>query len=105
GVAVPGLSQVPVGIALLVRPRIDENGEVTLKVHPMVSQVTSFSDQGQPTISSREADTTVRLGEDEALVIGGLRRRETDADHRRTVGLGDIPILGEAFRRRTRDAR
>ena len=98
---VQGTETIPVGIALLVRPRIHLNGDVTLKVHPVVSQVTDFVD-GLPQTASREADTTVRLSPGEALVIGGLQREEEIRQLRKVPGLGDLPLVGQLFRTRTR---
>ena len=57
---------IPVGIALLVRPHIHPDGEVTMKVHPVVSTITAFVN-GLPQTASREADTTVRLKPGEQL--------------------------------------
>ena len=99
---VQGTDTIPVGIALLVRPRVHLDGQITLKVHPVVSTISGFSDDNLPQSSSREADTTVRLGTTEALVIGGLRREEDILQLRKVPGLGDLPFVGQLFRSRTR---
>lgn len=96
---VQGVDTIPVGIALLVRPRIHPDGEVTLKVHPVVSAVTGFVD-GLPQTSSREADTTVRLKAGEELVIGGLSRKEFITTLQKVPLLGDLPIIGQLFQTR-----
>ncbi|MCS6776142.1 MAG: LysM peptidoglycan-binding domain-containing protein [Chloroherpetonaceae bacterium] len=96
---VQGVDTIPVGIALLVRPRIHPDGEVTLKVHPVVSSVTGFVD-GLPQTASREADTTVRLKAGEELVIGGLSRKEFITALQKVPLLGDLPIIGQLFQTR-----
>ena len=96
---VQGTETIPVGIALLVRPRIHPEGGVTMKVHPVVSTISAFVD-GLPQTASREADTTVRLARGEQLVIGGLDREEMVRTVQRTPFLSDIPVLGELFKRR-----
>jgi type II secretory pathway component GspD/PulD (secretin) len=98
---VQGTETVPVGIALLVRPRIHLDGSVTLKVHPVISNVSDTVD-GLPQTSSREADTTVRLGAGEALVIGGLQQDEDTDQLRRVPGLSNLPLVGGLFRSRMR---
>ena len=98
--AVQGTESVPVGIALVVRPRIHPDGSVTMHVHPAVSTVTSTSTDGLPQISNREADTTVRLRYGEELVIGGLTNTQKTTNIDKVPILGDIPILGELFRNR-----
>jgi len=94
---------IPIGIALLVRPRIHPDDSVTLKVHPVISTLKSF-DQGLPQTATREADTTVRLKKGEELVIGGLDRKELRETLRKVPILGDLPVLGELFRSRSRDS-
>ena len=98
---VQGTETIPVGIALLVRPHIHPEGDVTMKVHPVISTVTAIID-GLPQTASREADTTVRLARGEQLVIGGLDRSDFTRTEQRVPGLGDIPLIGELFRTRTR---
>ncbi|MCW3097137.1 MAG: type secretion system protein [Chthonomonadaceae bacterium] len=97
---IQGVDALPVGIALLIRPRIHPSGEITLKVHPVISTITSIV-AGLPQTSSREADTTVRLKEGEQLVIGGLDRSEYTNVEQRLPILGDLPVIGEFFRTRT----
>jgi len=94
------VDSLPVGIALLIRPRIHPDGQVTLKVHPVISAVTSTVN-GLPQTSSREADTTVRLRQGEELVIGGLDQTEVTKNVQKLPILGDLPLIGELFRNRT----
>jgi type II secretory pathway component GspD/PulD (secretin) len=101
---VQSVESLPVGIALLIRPRIHPNGDVTLKVHPVISAVTSTI-QGLPQTSSREADTTIRLKEGEEMVIGGLDQVEVTRNLVKLPILGDIPVIGELFRSRTHSKR
>ncbi|HZP83910.1 MAG TPA: hypothetical protein VFB21_19880, partial [Chthonomonadaceae bacterium] len=102
GSNIQNFETIPIGIALLVRPRIHPDGQVTLKVHPVVSTLTTINQNG-PQIASREADTTVRLHEGEELVIGGLDRSEIRSTLFKVPILGDIPLIGELFRSRRRE--
>jgi type IV pilus assembly protein PilQ len=94
---------LPVGVALLVRPRIHD-GEITMKVHPVVSTLTQSVQVAPgvfaPQTSVRETDTTVRMQDGARFVIGGLFQEI----ERRTVlklpGFGDIPVVGQFFRSR-----
>jgi type II secretory pathway component GspD/PulD (secretin) len=100
GTTIQNVEALPVGIALLMRPRIHPDGSVTLKVHPVISTVTGTVD-GLPQTSSREADTTVRLMPGEQMVIGGLDRTDVTSVLNKVPILGDIPILKEFFTTRT----
>ena len=85
------------GIALLIRPRIHPDGDVTLKTHTVVSTITGITD-GLPQTANREADTTVRLHSGEELVIGGLERSDVSIVDSKVPILGDLPLIGKLFR-------
>lgn len=87
------------GIALDVTPRIDENNEIILHVHPSVSQVSTVnkvvnlgSGQGffnLPLASSSvsETDSIVRVRDGQIVAIGGLMRQATIGDESGLPGL------------------
>jgi type II secretory pathway component GspD/PulD (secretin) len=94
------VEEVPVGVALLVRPRVnDETGEITMNIKPAVSTVTGFV-QGIPQTATREASTTLRARDGETIVIGGLISDQESKSLQQVPLLGQIPIIGELFRRR-----
>lgn len=95
---------IPVGITLLVRPRVNADGDVTLKVHPSVSTITSFVG-GVPQTANREIDTTVRLKDGDTFAIGGLIRDDEFRTLSKIPILGDLPILGQFFRSNSKDRR
>ncbi len=88
---------VNVGVTLQIAPRVGADGYVTSHIFAEVSSVTGFS-QGYPTISQREASTSATVKDGEFFVIGGLTQENSLTTHMRVGGLGDIPILGEAFK-------
>jgi len=98
---VNGVSQqvqyVNVGVTLQIAPRVSTDGFVSSHVFCVVSSVTGFS-QGYPTISQRQAETAATVRDGDSFVIGGLTQ-ETSINSRNKVPLlGDIPLLGQAFR-------
>jgi general secretion pathway protein D len=98
---VNGVSQqvqyVNVGVTLQIAPRISSDGFVTSHVFCVVSSVSGFS-QGYPTISQREAETSATVGDGDSFVIGGLTQDSTIKSQSKVPILGDIPLLGQAFR-------
>lgn len=98
---VNGVSQqvqyVNVGVTLQIAPRVSADGFVTSQIYGVVSSVTGFQ-QGYPTISQREAETSASVRDGETFVIGGL----TQENNLRTKGkvpiVGDIPLLGTLFK-------
>jgi general secretion pathway protein D len=98
---VNGVSQqvqyVNVGVTLQIAPRVSADGFVTSHVYAVVSSVTGFS-QGYPTISQRQAETSATVRDGDSFVIGGLTQDENITNKGKIPILGDIPILGEAFK-------
>jgi type IV pilus secretin PilQ/predicted competence protein len=93
---------VDIGTSLKVNPQINDDGYITLSLHPEVSSLLSALDAG-PRITTREADTTVRVKEGETLVIGGLIRQSDNRSEDKIPFLGNIPVLGHLFSRKEQD--
>ncbi len=103
------------GIALDVTPQISERGDITLHVHPSISQVedqtktivVGDSEQTLPLARStiRESDSVVRSRSGQVIVLGGLMQERQDLRQAGTPWVGRIPLLGLLFRqeRDTRD--
>ena len=98
---VNGVSQqvqyVNVGVTLQIAPRVSSDGYVTSHIYAVVSSVTGTS-QGYPTISQREAETSASVRDGETFVIGGLTQENDLTNKSKIPLLGDIPLLGRAFR-------
>jgi general secretion pathway protein D len=98
---VNGVSQqvqyVNVGVTLQIAPRVSPDGFVSSHVFCVVSSVTGVS-QGYPTISQREAETSATVRDGDSFVIGGLTQDENITTRTKVPLLGDIPLLGQAFR-------
>ncbi len=98
---VNGVSQqvqyVNVGVTLQIAPRVTPDGYVTSQVFCVVSSVSGYS-QGYPTISQREAQTTATVRDGEVFVIGGLTQESSITTDSKVPVLGDVPVLGAAFR-------
>ena len=86
-----------VGVTLQIAPRVSADGFVTSHVFCVVSSVSGYS-QGYPTISQREAETSATVRDGESFVIGGLTQESVISSQSKIPLLGDIPILGQAFR-------
>jgi len=94
------------GVTLEVTPRIANDGTVSLMVTPTFSILTGFTEgTNQPIIARREAQTVVRVANNQTLVIGGLRQRGKVRDRNAVPGLGDIPLVGHLFRYRKDEVR
>lgn len=89
---------VDVGVKLSVRPWTGGNGEITLAIEPEVSNISELDrETGMPVLSTRRAQTTVRVKDGETIVIGGLTQQQEYKTRTRIPVLGDIPVLGTLF--------
>lgn len=92
------------GIILKVTPTITSDGKIAMRINPSVSQPSPTIAPvagGAPGIDTRSADTNVIVQDGETIVIGGLIH-DTQSDYVFKVPLlGDIPILGYLFRKKS----
>ena len=93
------IQPVDVGVKLAVTPLTGGNGEVTTTIAPEVSNITEQDPlTGLPVLSTRNANTTVRVRDGETIIIGGLTLNQEQITNRKTPFFGDIPFLGNLFR-------
>ncbi|MES2017258.1 MAG: pilus (MSHA type) biogenesis protein MshL [Pseudomonadota bacterium] len=101
------------GVVLDVTPQIDGQGNITLHVHPSVSQVSTVNkgvnlgSAGSLSLplaasSTSEMDSMVRGQDGRVIAIGGLMRQSTIGDQSGLPGVGDVPVLGALFRNKAR---
>lgn len=97
------------GVTLDVTPQISADDEVILHVHPSVSEVTE--EQKEITVGTtisaplatstiRESDSIIRAQNGQIVVIGGLMRDNVTNENASLPLLGDLPVIGNAFRHR-----
>ena len=93
---------IDVGVKLYVTPPIHDDDYITMKIKPEVSSVTRFVTTGNnntiPVVETSQAETTVMVKNGVTIVIGGLIKDEKIDSVNKIPILGDLPILGAAFR-------
>ncbi|PAT36895.1 type II secretion system protein GspD [Vandammella animalimorsus] len=96
-----------VGLSLRVKPQINENGTVKLAVVQEISDVlaSTLDNASGPSTSKRLIETNILVEDGGIIVLGGLLEDRYGQRQEKVPLLGDIPVLGNAFRseRRTRD--
>ena len=90
------------GVVLTVTPQIAADGMVNMSITPSLTertgQATSRFGDTVPVLSVREADTLLRVHENETIVIAGLMEERERRIERKVPLLGDIPGVGAIFR-------
>ncbi len=94
-----------IGIILEVTPRITKDRMVEMLVLPEISTLTgetvNIADGlDAPIFAKRSAETRVIVPDRHTVVIGGLMEDQKTETTRKVPLLGDIPLLGAAFRRK-----
>lgn len=104
GVQQVTVNYVDVGIKLEVTPWINEEGIITTKLRPEVS--TNIATNGNnPSIRTREAETTLRVRNGETIVLGGLIQKENRVTVSKLPLLGNLPVIGHFFKTTSNDKR
>jgi len=91
-----------VGLFLDVTPNIAASNNITMQVHPSITEVKSESKSpdgtsSKPVITVREIDVMVDVMSGQTMVIGGLISDKFTSVRRGVPILGDIPYLGWLF--------
>jgi general secretion pathway protein D len=113
---------VPVGIVMPVTPQINANGSVILNVRPTISRVVNRVEDPNPTlrfaadgtpldhpitssipeIRVREMESVLRMHHGQIAVLGGLMQDSGEGNSSSVPGASAAPLIGEAFRSRSR---
>jgi type II secretory pathway component GspD/PulD (secretin) len=96
-VATTQLQTFQTGVTLDITPVVNAGNFITVALHPTVNSLAGISN-GIPQIATRDTQTTVAMREDETLVIGGLIQDTTTRSDTKIPLLGDLPLVGRAFR-------
>ncbi len=103
-----------VGVSLTLTPYVDETGEVTLFIHPNVTElkeVRSFRSEcgevpiEEPVFDVRELDTVVKVHDGDTLVIGGLIKNVSSKKRLETPFLSKLPAVGSLFTRKEEESK
>jgi general secretion pathway protein D len=103
GFGTVGSPRQDVGTKIKIKPHLNDSNEVRLDLSEEISE------QGAPLggtlgaipISKRVATTKLVVQDQQTVVIGGLIRNVTSRSEEKVPVLGDIPVLGALFRKRT----
>jgi general secretion pathway protein D len=94
------------GITLAITPKINPDGYISMNVKPTISFIRDTVRDSRTTdilatLKSQRTLTTpeVRVRDGETLIIGGLNQERIQENVDKFPILGDIPVIGAAFRR------
>lgn len=89
-----------VGLTMKITPMITKGNAVKLAVENTTGNILSRgTNDNQPTTTERTIKTVVTVDNEDILVLGGLIQDQKDAGESKIPILGDIPFIGNAFKR------
>ncbi len=90
-----------VGIKLEVTPHVTRDGMVRMRIQPEFGVVITnvqISSSDVPVVDTRKVDTIALVQDGHAVVLGGLRKKNTTQRFNKVPLLSDVPILGKLFK-------
>jgi general secretion pathway protein D len=113
----PLVEQAEAGLILEVTPTISPDGNILMDIRaeksqfdnesgPILTPATANQAAIRSTVKDEiEALTTVVVADEQTVVLGGLITKSNDTITRKVPWLGDLPVLGHAFRFDSRSSR
>ena len=91
------------GVSLAFTPTVLEDGRISMRVRPEVSELSSagaiqLNGFSVPSLTTRRAETTVELGSGQSFMIGGLLKNSSGNTTNKAPLLGSLPIIGALFK-------
>ncbi len=109
-VVVPGagggtgsLERIDAELELIVTPQITPDDRVILDVHIRQDQLINAS-PGTTTVGTKEIITQVLSDNGETIVIGGIYQERQNNTVNKVPVLGDVPVLGNLFKKKSRES-
>lgn len=99
----PNTIFVDAKLSLTVKPHITNDGSVIMNVS-ITKNEPDFSNRGTlgtPSILKKQAKTEMLVRDGDTAVIGGIYTRTTSTAYNKIPFLGDIPILGWLFKKKS----
>ncbi|MCE9590967.1 MAG: hypothetical protein K8S99_10625 [Planctomycetes bacterium] len=95
-----------VGTQLSLRPFISDDGYIRMELRPSISDGSTRTVGGSggsspviiPDETTQELTTNVMVRSGQTVVLGGLFKEDTTVSRRQVPYLGDVPVLGAAFK-------
>jgi len=90
-----------VGVKLVVTPHVAGKDMLRLNIAPEFSVLVTrvqVASSNVPVVDTRKVNTIALVRDGQAVVLGGLKKKETSMQVNKVPLLGDIPVLGHLFR-------
>jgi general secretion pathway protein D len=100
------IDSVFAGILLDITPEISDNGSITLKINPSISDTLDAVQRDNtgsrnipPDLSRKQISSVVTMQDGQHVILGGLISSKTGTKVSKVPLLGDLPLLDHIFKR------
>ena len=94
--------RIDVSLKLSLTPQINEHNRIRLEIDQQIEDLVGKEEiTGQPITATRSAKTVVVVDDQQTVVIGGLMRDRVRESESKIPFLGDLPLIGWFFRKRS----
>jgi len=100
------IDSVFAGILLDITPEISDDGSITLKINPSISDTLNTVERGNggardipPDLSRKQISSVVTMQDGQHVILGGLISSKTGTKVSKVPLLGDLPLLDQIFKR------
>jgi general secretion pathway protein D len=92
-----------IGLKLRVRPQISDGGTIKMSIYQESSSIDTTQNNAAGLITNqREITTNVLVDDGQIIVLGGLIQDSVSDTDEQVPGLGDLPLIGNLFKYKTR---
>jgi|TARA_B100001964_G_scaffold227092_1_gene276664 type IV pilus assembly protein PilQ len=89
-------------LSLVVTPSIIGDGNVLLDIQVNNDSAKTIPGADEPGILTNEIKTKLLVSDGDIVVIGGIKKNTIINDKTKTPGLGDVPVVGNLFKSKTK---
>ena len=97
-----------VGVTLGIVPQVTQDNHIILKINPIISEISkNHLDENDnpnlaPDIKIKQLSSIIKVKNNQRVIIGGLVQKKVEDKITKIPLLGDIPLLGLAFKSKTK---
>lgn len=95
------ITRQDVGLTLKVKPQINRDNTITMKIEQEVSSLSSSSSASDIITNKSSINTSAMVEDGQVLVLGGLIQDDFNDSETKVPVLSDLPIIGGAFKSNT----
>ena len=97
-----------IGVTLGIVPQVTQDNHIILKINPIISEISKnhLDKDGNPNLAPdikiKQLSSIIKLKNNQRVIIGGLIQKRVEDKITKIPLLGDIPLLGLAFKSKTK---